>query len=179
MSGEDLAARKAQLRREMRLLRAGISVDAAERADRSTRLWRSVLGVIAARVHTAVPAVMLFESFPTEPDTAKWLADAAERSWSVFVPEVDGPELRVMPGDADPHVLDVVVAPGLAFTWDGRRLGQGGGHYDRFIARLGPQCLTVGVCYAEQLVDELPTQAHDRTVDVVVTDAGAGSVPRR
>lgn len=176
MDSVDRAAQKVQMRRQMRQLRAAISSDAADRADRSTRLWRSILGEIAIWVNAPAPAVMLFESYPTEPDTDTWLADARMRGWAVFVPKVDGADLRVMPGDVDPRVLDVVVVPGLAYTRDGRRLGQGGGHYDRLISRLGPHCLTVGACYAEQLVEELPTEAHDRTVDVVVTDAGSGSV---
>ena len=46
----------------------------------------------------------------------------------------------------------------------------GGGHYDRFLAALPAGCLTVGVCFAEQLVDELPVEPHDRPVDVVVSD---------
>jgi 5-formyltetrahydrofolate cyclo-ligase len=171
VDSEHPATLKMQMRREMRMRRSGISSDAADRVDRSTRLWCSILGEIAARVSADAPAVMLFESFPTEPDTGTWLADARMRGWAVFVPEVDGADLRVMPGDVDPRVLDVVVVPGLAFTRDGRRLGQGGGHYDRLISRLGPHCLTVGACYAEQLVDELPTETHDRTVHVVVTDA--------
>ncbi|CAN5795918.1 hypothetical protein BH20ACT4_BH20ACT4_14390 [soil metagenome] len=178
MDGEDPAARKAQLRRRMRRLRAGISGEAADRTERSARLWRSVVDEIAERVSAANPAVMLFESYPTEPDTAQWLADSRARGWQVFIPEVDGKELRILPGDIDPQVLDVVVVPGLAFTPDGRRLGQGGGHYDRLIARLGPHCLAIGVCYAEQLLEELPTEAHDRTVDVVVTDADENPVCR-
>lgn len=175
MDSEGPAARKAKLRREMRLLRAGISADAVDRADRSARLWCSILAQIDARVTIEVPAVMLFESLPTEPDTGTWLDDANGRGWTVFVPAVDGQHLRVMPGDTDPRLLDVVVVPGLAFTRDGLRLGQGGGHYDRLIARLSPHCLTVGACYAEQLVEELPIEVHDRAVDVVVTDAQASS----
>ena len=160
-----------QMRREMRMRRSGISSDAADRADRSTRLWCSILGEIAARVSADAPAVMLFESFRTEPDTGTWLADARMRGWAVFVPEVDGADLRVMPGDVDPRVLDVVVVPGLAFTRDGRRLGQGGGHYDRFLPRLRADCVTIGACFAEQIVADLPIEDHDRRVDVVATDA--------
>jgi 5-formyltetrahydrofolate cyclo-ligase len=62
------------------------------------------------------------------------------------------------------------VVPGLAYAPDGRRLGQGGGHFDRFLPRLRPDCVTVGVCFHEQLVDDLPTSAHDARVDRVVTD---------
>ena len=61
----------------------------------------------------------------------------------------------------DPRALDVVVVPGLAFTPDGRRLGQGGGHYDRFLPRLRPDCVTIGACFAEQVVADLPTEPHD------------------
>ena len=88
-----------------------------------------------------------------------------------MAPEVDGPDLRVQPGDVDPASLDVVVVPGLAFTADGRRLGQGGGHYDRFLPRLRPECRTVGAAFAEQVVDDLPTEPHDVRLDLVVTDA--------
>jgi len=167
VDGDDPAARKAQLRRRMRRLRADISGETTDRADRSVRLWRSVVDEITARVNVPAPAVMLFESYPTEPDTAAWLTESRHRGWGVFVPEVDGKDLRVAPGDIDPQVLDVVVVPGLAFTRDGRRLGQGGGHYDGLISRLGHHCLTIGVCYAEQLVEELPTETHDRTVGLV------------
>jgi 5-formyltetrahydrofolate cyclo-ligase len=89
----------------------------------------------------------------------------------VLHPEVDGPSLRVQPGDVDPATLDVVVVPGLAFTPDGHRLGQGGGHYDRFLTRVRPGCLTIGVCFREQLVAELPVEAHDVPLTAVVTDA--------
>ena len=76
----------------------------------------------------------------------------------------------MQPGDVDPASLDVVVVPGLAFTADGRRLGQGGGHYDRFLPRLRPACVTIGAAFAEQLVDDLPTEPHDIRLTLVVTD---------
>lgn len=65
----------------------------------------------------------------------------------------------------------MVVVPGLAFTADGRRLGQGGGHYDRFLTGVSPQCLLVGVAFAEQLVMDIPVESHDVVLDAVVSDA--------
>jgi len=114
---------------------------------------------------------MLFDGLPTEPDTAPWFEWCRDHGLDVFAPAVDGPDLRVVPGDVDPAGMDIVVVPGLAFTVDGRRLGQGGGHYDRFLPRLRADCVTIGACFAEQIVADLPVEDHDRRVDVVVTDA--------
>jgi 5-formyltetrahydrofolate cyclo-ligase len=61
--------------------------------------------------------------------------------------------------------------PGVAFTAAGHRLGQGGGWYDRFLSGLRPGVARIGVCFAECLVDELPTEAHDVIMDLVITDA--------
>ena len=161
-------ADKQTLRTVMREVRRAIAADAADRRDRSGRIWD---GIVRAASLRPGRAVMLFESLPTEPDTAAWFAWCREHGVAAFAPSVDGPHLRVQPGDVDPGDLDVVVVPGLAFTSDGRRLGQGGGHYDRFLPRLRPDCLTVGAAYAEQLVHDLPTEPHDIPLDLVVTDA--------
>jgi 5-formyltetrahydrofolate cyclo-ligase len=75
------------------------------------------------------------------------------------IPEPAGPSV-------DPGSIGLVLVPGLAFTVDGRRLGRGGGHYDRFLAQCGAPA--VGVCFAEQLVDELPVERHDVAVSRVV-----------
>jgi 5-formyltetrahydrofolate cyclo-ligase len=63
----------------------------------------------------------------------------------------------------------VVIVPGVAFTRDGDRLGQGGGWYDRFLAGVRPDCTVIGVCFDEQLVDQLPTEPHDVSLACVVT----------
>jgi len=168
---EDVVERKAALRRELRAVRTAISADVPERSRRSHQIWDGVVELVLVRLRRRRPVltIMLFESTPTEPDTSWWYEDARRRGWHTFTPEVDGPDLHVMPGRLDPMLLDVVVFPGLGFTPEGARLGQGGGHYDRFAARIEGNCLRIGACYAEQVVDELPTEPHDQRVDAVIS----------
>ncbi len=71
----------------------------------------------------------------------------------------------------DPADIDIVVVPGLAFTVDGHRLGQGGGFYDRFLPRLRADCLTVGLGFREQIIDFVPTDEHDRTLSHVISES--------
>lgn len=66
-----------------------------------------------------------------------------------------------------PASVDIALVPGLAFTPRGRRLGQGGGFYDRLLPTLGGT--TWGVAFACQVVEDVPTQPHDRPVDRVVS----------
>ena len=48
------------------------------------------------------------------------------------------------------------------------RLGQGGGHYDRWLAH-HPDTIRIGMAWDGQLVDELPVEPHDVPLDAVVT----------
>ncbi len=74
-----------------------------------------------------------------------------------------------------PTELDgaLILVPGLGFDDDGFRIGYGGGYYDRFLsalARDGVTVCTVGLCPAVCRVTRLPRAAHDRRVDVVLSD---------
>jgi 5-formyltetrahydrofolate cyclo-ligase len=71
----------------------------------------------------------------------------------------------------DTGLIDLVITPGLAFDARGNRLGYGGGFYDRYLSRLGPEALRVGVAFHFQLVDEVPNGPADQQVHLVVTDA--------
>jgi 5-formyltetrahydrofolate cyclo-ligase len=82
------------------------------------------------------------------------------------------PEPLASDPEVDPMILDFVVVPGLAFTASGERLGQGGGYYDRFLSRLSPSCIAVGVVPATLLVATLPTDPWDIPVRLVVTERG-------
>lgn len=70
--------------------------------------------------------------------------------------------------DSDPLVPQVLFVPVLGFTADGARLGQGGGHYDRWLAE-HPPALAVGLGWDAQLCEALPTKPHDIALDAVVT----------
>ena len=66
--------------------------------------------------------------------------------------------------------VDLVLVPGLAFTSNGLRLGRGGGIYDKFLSTLSNEkSLTVGICYKNQIVDSIPIEKHDRSVDLVIS----------
>ena len=70
----------------------------------------------------------------------------------------------------EPSGLDFVVVPAVAFDARGMRLGRGGGFYDRFIDLLSPDARTCGVAFSRYVLDEVPTEAHDRPVDMIVTE---------
>jgi 5-formyltetrahydrofolate cyclo-ligase len=63
--------------------------------------------------------------------------------------------------------IDLMVVPGVAFTKEGERLGRGKGFYDRYLSREGFRGFCIGVGYKHQLLDSLPTEPHDRQMDMV------------
>ncbi len=65
---------------------------------------------------------------------------------------------------------DVLLVPLLAFDAKGHRLGYGGGFYDRTLADL--KISAIGIAYAGQEADSIPHEAHDRTLDMVLTEQG-------
>lgn len=65
--------------------------------------------------------------------------------------------------------IAVFLVPGLAFDRAGRRLGWGRGHYDATLAR-APGALRVGLGFGCQVVDEVPHEAHDAALHVIITE---------
>jgi 5-formyltetrahydrofolate cyclo-ligase len=64
----------------------------------------------------------------------------------------------------------LILTPLLAFDRAGRRLGQGGGHYDRIISLYRAHgCVALGLAYAEQEMERVPAGAHDAHLDWVIT----------
>jgi 5-formyltetrahydrofolate cyclo-ligase len=66
--------------------------------------------------------------------------------------------------------IDLFVVPGLGFTREGKRLGRGGGYYDATLRAGRPDSRRVGLAFAEQLVEDLPTEDHDIDLHLVVTE---------
>jgi len=93
--------------------------------------------------------------------------------------ELDEKNLRRGPmGIREPVDSDIVepknvyawIIPGLAFTRGGKRLGYGGGWYDRFLASAPKGAVKIGVAYSFQIVDDLPAEQHDIPLTDVVDD---------
>lgn len=62
----------------------------------------------------------------------------------------------------------VLFVPLVGFTADARRLGRGGGHYDRWLAA-HPGTIAIGLAWDVQRVEDLPTQEHDMKLDAIIT----------
>lgn len=77
------------------------------------------------------------------------------------------------PVDADivePKEVSAWIIPGLAFTRGGKRLGYGGGWYDRLLASAPKDAVKIGVAYSFQIVDDLPGEPHDVPLTDVVDE---------
>jgi 5-formyltetrahydrofolate cyclo-ligase len=96
------------------------------------------------------------------------------REWTPDAEMVEGPFGARVPAGGGWIVPQVLIVPLLA--WDRRlyRLGYGGGFYDRTLQGLrasGP-VVAIGYAFAAQEVDEVPIDATDQRLDMVVTEAG-------
>ena len=60
--------------------------------------------------------------------------------------------------------------PGVGFDSAGRRLGYGGGYYDRLIETLRPGTSLIALAFDAQVVDEIPAEEHDKKVDKIITE---------
>ena len=158
MAASAVIEAKRELRLRMRVMRRELT----DRTQRSATLWTHLSSLEQV---AAAQRLMAFATVPGEPAVERWHDRwrAEGRGWAVPEDEID------------PTWPDVVLVPGLAFTASGERLGQGGGWYDRFLVGIRPDCTTIGVCFSEQLVADLPVEAHDIRLDVVVTDAGVAT----
>lgn len=194
MSGAELKRAKRAVRR--RVLATRDEMPVSEREDRSARIAERVMSL--PEVERA-STVMAFWAFGSEPDTAPLIAALHALGVRVALPKIVEGDLllrRFAPGDPvtmtsfgagepvdgeviDPSEIDVVVTPAVAFDRSGRRVGYGGGFYDRFLPKTRPDSTRVGIGFDVQLVDDdLPNGHFDLRVDAVVTDAEVVRIER-
>mgnify|MGYP005946055709 FL=1 len=160
------------------------ALDSRQRLRASAAIFSAVERLPEFR---AARAVAVFAALPDEPATDEVLARWASTR-RVVLPRVEGDAMRFYACRPDALVfgafgilepqgerpcpageIDLVVCPGVAFTADGRRLGRGRGYYDRYLGDPAFRGFRVGVCYAHQLVDDLPVEPHDVRMDRVIT----------
>ena len=73
---------------------------------------------------------------------------------------------------------DAVLVPALAVDAAGRRLGRGGGSYDRALARVGPLVPLIALIYDDELVEQVPAEGHDVPVRATASPRAGLTAPR-
>lgn len=175
---------KEALRREALGRRQALAED--ERHRLSLRTCRRLL---ATAVWQRSRSVVAYVPIRAEVDTSLLLSAARDQGKALFLPRVVAPGSMVALPLPDPGALrpgfrgileppaegqpathaDLIVVPGVAFSWEGVRLGYGAGYYDRFFATF-PHAFRVGLLFGEQLYREIPREAHDVTMDALIVD---------
>ncbi|MBS0319471.1 MAG: 5-formyltetrahydrofolate cyclo-ligase [Proteobacteria bacterium] len=160
------------------------------RADASDRI---AARLVATPRFAGAGTVMLTMPFRGEWDTQP-LVDAALRAGKrVVLPRVDaGARMLVLHAVSDvgrelaagfagiaepsadaprvePAAIDWVLVPGLAFDDTGRRLGYGGGFYDRLLPLMRPDAQRAAGAFDEQVVTAVPVGPHDARIDELAT----------
>ncbi|MFQ6547804.1 5-formyltetrahydrofolate cyclo-ligase [Aestuariibius sp. 2305UL40-4] len=92
--------------------------------------------------------------------------------WTLETPLVQGAYGIPQPEADAPMVPEILIVPLVAFDQTGRRLGYGGGFYDRTLAALRGHraILAIGFAYGAQELPELPEEPTDARLDLIVTD---------
>lgn len=141
---------------------------------------------------TEFRVVLLYADFRNEPKTSGLIQKLLDRGCTVGLPKcgkkgkmtmyrvTSTDELTVgaygilEPSENEiilPALAGLVLVPGCAFSHDMKRLGYGGGYYDRYLP-LCKNAVRMGVCYNISLTETLPTDEYDVEMDCVITETG-------
>lgn len=173
---------KKELRRQIRELKRAMTSEQIDAA--SARLGELFLN---CPQYKEAKTIYGYLPYNQEVRTVPMLEQAMREGKRVAVPKCYGDEMRFIYMDdlskvekgyanipepiADDPVADdktaLVLMPGMAFTKEGKRMGYGGGFYDKFLAA-EPDHPTVALCYDFQMVEDLPTEDYDIPVDCVL-----------
>ena len=176
---------KKAFRREMRArMRA---LDPAYVAESDAAICARLLELPEYR---AAKRVFAYFSVGREPDTHAFVRAALDAGKEIYLPVITGDGLMDFaryygteplgesalhipePGPdaprAEPEGTDLLLVPAVSFDPEGYRLGQGGGFYDRFLARC--HVFSAGLCREQMLCPQAPREPHDMGVDCVLTE---------
>ncbi len=181
---------KRRLRKELLARRDKITT--AQRVIRSADILERLFALEAMR---AASWVNFYVSYGSEVETTGMIAHALVRGKRVAVPKMDPAEKRLLLSELKDPVrdlspaplgipepkpeafrpveavgMDLIVTPGVAFDETGRRLGRGGGYYDRYLSDLSGKIPVVALAFELQMVPEVPEGARDIRVDWIITE---------
>lgn len=171
-------------------------MSAAERAERSAKIAEGTIALLEQRIEPG-RVVGLYAAKGSEVDTTAIDEAARARGLVVAYPRVlaDAHPLAFHavrldelvparfglrePAPGAPEIELAGIAafflPGLAFDRAGGRIGWGRGHYDATLAA-APQALRVGLAFDFQIVDAVPSEAHDAPLHAIITEVATYTV---
>ncbi|ALL14568.1 5-formyltetrahydrofolate cyclo-ligase [Caulobacter henricii] len=190
MTLTDPASAKAALRMFVRTRRKILARELPQAAWMAAEVGRAPLAARFPQAGGQVAA--LYQGLGSELSTHALADNLAEAGWTLALPSVEGEVGRMVfriwdrarplvrdaiglqaPG-GDQAVVepDLVVVPLLAFDRQGRRLGQGGGYYDRALEGLKARrdVFALGLAYSGQQTANLPHEPHDQALDAILTE---------
>ncbi|MDI1364307.1 MAG: 5-formyltetrahydrofolate cyclo-ligase [bacterium] len=190
MTIADPAAAKSALRMFVRTRRKLLARELPEADRMAAEVGR---GPLAARFpDPAGKVAALYHAAGSEVSPRPLADQLALAGWTLALPSVEGETgamvcrrwdraaplsrdsigLHAPAADAPIVTPDLVVVPLLAFDRDGRRLGQGGGYYDRALETLKArgEVFVLGLAYGGQETANLPHEAHDQALDAILTE---------
>jgi 5-formyltetrahydrofolate cyclo-ligase len=184
-----VAEQKEQLRESIKERLRQMS--AGDRAAESRSICRRLIESIPKGAH-----VCGYSALSTEPDLGMLLTEILARGDTLSLPvfeknlltfrtvtdlkdlkpgELNIPEPSAKNPSTDPTSITIVLVPGRAFDRSGYRLGRGNGGYDVWIEKqrkANPKTEYWGVAFECQIVNEVPAEEHDQTMDRIVTARG-------
>ena len=175
----DVRLRKAELRAQVLARRSALPAD--QRSAAATLIRDAVLAEPQVQM---AGTIAVYYSIGSEPGTHGLVYALHKRGSYVLLPVlrpdgdldwasyegpdsmVPGPRGLLEPGEPPRGVdavarADAVLVPALAVDTAGRRLGRGGGSYDRALARVGPLVPLIALVYDDELVEHVPAEGHD------------------
>ncbi|MDP2270842.1 MAG: 5-formyltetrahydrofolate cyclo-ligase [Archangium sp.] len=186
----NVSSDKAALRKEAENRRRALSPEVVQRWGGEVQKHLAALPLFSDRI---IRAVGVYDAQPFEVPLAEFIVELSSRGVQCVYPRVvkgtrelvfhevgetwaRGPfGIREPPSQSPRRAIDeidVFIVPGVAFTRDGRRLGRGAGYYDSTLALRDRRAQTIGVAFDCNVVDDLPTEPHDVTIDFLATENG-------
>lgn len=157
-----MTSEKATLREKMRQQLRGLTAE--DRQSLSDEICERVMQLPQ---WLEAQSIVLFSPLPSEPIVTPLKLDCDARKVAVAtIPQTAGSESNLHL----PETMDLILVPGLAFSKDRHRLGRGGGFFDRLLAGRAAGAFKLGVCFAFQLLEAIPTEPNDTAIDAIVTE---------